>query len=125
MRIGLIGGLTRNGTELAKMAADAGHQLEFHSGETSGRGVDRLKCLVARSDIVIILTAINSHQAVWFTKQAVRESRRPSMVLRNCGVDVFREILTLLDWNKKQGVEAKTVIASRRGYYKYHELSGL
>jgi hypothetical protein len=127
MRIGLIGGLTRNEAQLVKIAADAGHQLEFHTGETYGRGVGRLKGLVERSDFVIILTAINSHQAVWLAKQAAREFRRSSMVMRNCGQDSFRELMALLGQNRDHPGEVNVTLAhtSTRGHYKYHELAGL
>lgn len=127
MRIGLIGGLTRNEAQFEKIAAAAGHQLEFHNGETCGRGVGRLKGLIERSDFVIILTAVNSHQAVWIAKQAVRAFRRPSTVMRNCGQDVFRELLALLGQKKDfpSVTKSERIHPGMRGHYKYQDLAGL
>lgn len=81
MRIGWIGGLTRSETQLVKMAADAGHVLEFHAGKMGGRGPVNLRNLVDRSELVVILTAINSHQAVWQAKEAARKYKRPVIVV--------------------------------------------
>ena len=102
MRIGLIGGLSRSETSFAKIASDAGHELEFHTGEISRHGAGRLRRLVERSDFIIILTGINSHQAVWLAKRAVREFMRPSVVMNKCGPDAFRELLDLLDGPERQ-----------------------
>jgi len=37
MRIGWVGGLDRNDTIYEKMAASAGHTIEFHNGRTGSR----------------------------------------------------------------------------------------
>jgi hypothetical protein len=97
MRIGLVGGLSRSETPFAKLACGAGHELEFHTGEISRHGAGGLRRLVERSDFIIILTGINSHQAVWLAKRAVREFMRPSVVMHKCGIDTFKELLELLD----------------------------
>jgi len=96
MKIGLIGGLTRSEAFFRKMALEKGHELDFHTGELSRRSIEGMRSLVKRSDLIIILTGINSHQAVWLAKQAAREFMRPSVITRRCGPDSFREMLDLL-----------------------------
>jgi hypothetical protein len=117
MRIGLIGGLTRSEAQLVKMANDAGHELEFHTGEIRGRGACALRSIIERSDFVIILITVNSHQAVWIAKRAVREFKRPSIVMRKCGPDTFRDLLDLL--GQPIATVADPGSGRRRGRYKY------
>jgi len=130
MRIGLIGGLTRSEVQLTKIAADAGHKLESHNGEMNGRWARELRGIIERSEFVIILTTINSHQAVWIAKQAVREFRRPNIVLRKCGQDTFRELLHLLDPGVEQPIETAVIrgngrnVNARLTYLEHAGLSG-
>jgi len=100
MRIGWIGGLTRTENNLTKTAAKAGHVLEFHSGIMRGRGVAELRRLVDRSEIVVILTGVNSHQAVWLAKDEARRHNRPFILMQKCGLSSFREFLDGLEKRK-------------------------
>ena len=50
MRIGWIGGLSRNKAQLEKIAKARGHRLEFHSGDMAGRGAADLRSLLERVD---------------------------------------------------------------------------
>ena len=53
--------LTRNDALYERMAAAAGHAIEFHTGHVGGRGATDLRALIERVDLVVILTEINSH----------------------------------------------------------------
>jgi uncharacterized protein DUF2325 len=97
MRIGWIGGVERNEHDLVRMARTAGHHLTFHSGHMAGRGSQDLKNLVDRSDLVIILTDVNSHGAVIAARRMVREHGRASMVVRRLGAARFQALLDALD----------------------------
>lgn len=97
MKIGWIGGLDRDDVKLAQLAAEAGHELEFHTGRVTGHGAEELRRLVARSSVVIILTTVNSHGGVQLAKKAARKCNRPALVMQRCGQGRFRELLTSID----------------------------
>lgn len=64
LRIGLIGGVERSEALFQQAAKAAGYELEFHGGHTAGRGAQTLASLVNRVDLVVIVTDVNSHNAV-------------------------------------------------------------
>jgi hypothetical protein len=86
MRIGIVGGRERNALTLERVAAERGHELEVHDGDTSGRGVAEIRALVRRSDLVIVLTDVNSHGAVHAAREAARRSGTPLTLLRKVGL---------------------------------------
>lgn len=97
MRIGWIGGREKNETALERIAAHRGHTLEFHSGHVGGRGADGIRTLVERSDLLVIVTDVNSHGAVLLAKKAAQQLGRASLVIRRCGTSRFQALLDALD----------------------------
>ena len=97
MRIGWVGGVERNENDLVRMARASGHHLTFHSGHMAGRGSLELKNLVERSDLVIILTDVNSHGAVIAARRMVRDHGKASMVVRRLGAARFSALLDALE----------------------------
>lgn len=81
MRLGIVGGPDRAEEIYRRLAQQAGVELEFHTGDQSGRGGATLDSLVERSDVVVVVTGVNSHAAVWRArKQALRLGRRCLLV---------------------------------------------
>lgn len=93
MRITLIGGIERSESQLIDIAAQAGHHLEFHPGHIGGRGSDEIRKAIERSDLVIIVTDVNSHGAVLLAKKACQKVGRGALVVRRCGPSRFRQLL--------------------------------
>jgi Uncharacterized protein conserved in bacteria (DUF2325) len=93
MRIGWIGGRERNEAALERIAERAGHTLEFHSGHVGGRGADTIRTLVERSQLLVIVTDVNSHGAVLLAKKVAAQLGRSSMVVRRCGTARFQALL--------------------------------
>lgn len=90
MRIGIVGGLDRNARELEGIAAACGHRLELHTGVMGGpASAAGLRALVTRSDLVIVLTDVNSHNAVRAARRQARVSGRPLRILRRLGASQF------------------------------------
>ena len=86
MRIGVIGGLDRSARELEEVARAAGHELATHNGVLAGKAsAASLRALVVRSDLVLILTDVNSHNAVRTARQVARAYHRPVRILRRLG----------------------------------------
>jgi len=83
MRIGVIGGLDRNARELEEVARAGGHELHTHNGVVVGRASSAgLRALIVRSDLVFLLTGINSHNAVHLAKRTARQFGRPLRIVR-------------------------------------------
>ncbi|HVZ89092.1 MAG TPA: DUF2325 domain-containing protein [Polyangia bacterium] len=86
MRIGIVGGLDRVARDLEAVAQDGGHELDTHTGVVAGRAAaDSLRALVAWSDVVFVLTEINSHNGVKIARAAARAHHRPLRMLRRLG----------------------------------------
>jgi hypothetical protein len=86
MRIAIIGGLDRNARELEEMARTGGHELETHNGVIAGSAsAGSLRSLVARADLVLVLTEINSHNAVHLARKVARSHHRPLRIMRRLG----------------------------------------
>lgn len=105
MRIGLIGGLERAERLYLHLATSAGHEVLFHDGETSKRGVRALEHLVARSDLVVIVTDVNSHGAAQLARRRLRERGRSPLLLRRCGLARFATLLAALEGSGRDAAE--------------------
>ena len=101
MRIAVIGGISRQEPQLAQRAARGGHSVEFHVGNVHGRGAGELRGVVARSEVVVIVTDHNSHGAVQIAKRLVRQLNRTSVVLARCGVARFGALLDALETRER------------------------
>ena len=93
MRIGIVGGLDRNQPQLLELAHRAGHEVEFHTGITGGRGIVTLGSLVRRSDLIVMVMEVNSHAGVQVTRKLCNQQGTPSMVLRTCTQSRFSQLL--------------------------------
>ena len=82
MRIGLIGGLSRNVRRLEEEARSAGYELEVHDGNAGGRGSDAVRRVVARADVVVIATDLNSHRGVLVAKSEATRLGKPFFLVR-------------------------------------------
>jgi hypothetical protein len=83
MRIGIIGGLDRNARDLAAVAEAGGHRVETHTGVVSGSAsAGSLRALVARADLVFVLTDVNSHNAVHISRRTARLHAVPMRIVR-------------------------------------------
>jgi hypothetical protein len=97
MRIGIIGGLGRSGPHFSRLAADAGHEASFHDGEIKGRGARALEHVIDRSELVVIVTDVNSHAAVQLARRRLREQGRSPLLLRRFGLARFAMLLAALN----------------------------
>ena len=86
MRIGIIGGIDRNARDLEAVAEAGGHELEAHTGVISGSAsAASLRALVARADLVFVLTDVNSHNAVHIARRTARLHHVPLRIVRRLG----------------------------------------
>jgi hypothetical protein len=94
MHIGLVGGIERNAHHYSQMAEAAGHTLECHSGHLAGRGSESLASLVERSDLVVVITDVNSHAGVWGARRLAKARGRRCVLVQKMGAARFRQLLS-------------------------------
>lgn len=82
LRVGIIVGVDRAAGNLERAATAFGCDLELHTGQTAGRGAPSLAAMIARVDLVVILTDVNSHNAVVAARKlASAHGRRAVLML--------------------------------------------
>jgi hypothetical protein len=116
MNIAIIGGRYKNFTQLTRIAQDEGHHLVIHEGHIQGNGVHEIRREIARADLVVILTSINSHGAMHVAKDWAKQLGTPTLITRNMGAARFRTLLEAVErrtelgwpWAATTGVELGT-----------------
>ena len=108
MHIGLVGGLDRSETQYRQLAERAGHSIEWHTGDLAGRGAGTLESLVERADVLIVVTAVNSHGAVWRARKLAKLRHKRLLLLARCGASRFAALLAELSspaaaWKRVSG----------------------
>ncbi len=98
MRIGIVGGIDRSAHLLQSVAAARGHQLELHTGVISGAAsANTLRALVARSELVLVVTDVNSHNGVKTARREARLRQRPLRIVRRIGASQLAALLEGLE----------------------------
>jgi uncharacterized protein DUF2325 len=92
MRVAVIGGLERHEAQIERRAGELGHTVEFHRGRVGGRRTEELEAIVSRSEIVIIVTQVNSH-AMYLAKKAADRHARRALIARTCSPSSFRGLM--------------------------------
>jgi hypothetical protein len=94
MRIGIVGGVDRNAGALQDIAEAQGHQLELHTGVlASAAAASTLRALVGRSELVVVVTDVNSHNGVRTARREARRRQRALKLVRRMGVTQFTALL--------------------------------
>ncbi len=98
-KVAVIGGLDRLKPNYCKAIADMGGECLFHTGETRS-GVKALRNVVAKSDLVIYITTINSHGAMKVVKKQCKRCQTPFCPMQGSGVKALENLLRAIE---KQG----------------------
>lgn len=94
MHIGIVGGLDRNAPGFTSLAHAAGHEVSIHNGVLAGKvSATSLRALVLRSDVVFIVTDVNSHNAVRTARSVAKVHHRPVRIVRRLGIAEFSAYL--------------------------------
>jgi len=104
MRIGWVGGVERYEVQLERLAAAAGHELEYHGGDVRGRGAQALEGLIERCQLVVVVTETNSHGAVLLARKLARQRGRGTLLLRKSGIARFTRLLDAIDKATERGL---------------------
>lgn len=93
MLLGVVGGLDRDAHRLVALARASGHDAEIHTGHVGSSGVQTLRNMVARVDLILVLTDVNSHGAVRLVRRLARVYGRPVHLMRRFGTSQFAAFL--------------------------------
>lgn len=97
LRIGIVGGLGRAEPMLRKLAMHSAHTIEFHSGDVGGRGSASLEAVVARSELLVVITDLNSHGSVQLSRKLAKANGVPRLVVKRLSLGRFADLLQSLD----------------------------
>ena len=97
MRIGWVGGLDRSKALFCEVAERAGHTIEMHVGHVGGRGTLILEGVVARCELLVIVTELNSHGGVLSAKRLARRSGRRSLLVRKGSVTSLQRVIAWVE----------------------------
>jgi len=106
MHIGIVGGLDRNEGFYEDLAKRAGHGFEHHNGHLAGRGTATLNALVERCDVVIVVTDVNSHAAVWRVRRLAKQRSSRFILMSRCGPSKFTALLEQLSREQSPSLSA-------------------
>jgi hypothetical protein len=93
VHIGWVGGLDRSRALFSRVAAQAGHTLELHTGHVQGRGGSELAGIVSRCDLLVIVTELNSHGGMLSAKEFARRKGRPAILVRKSSIATLERVL--------------------------------
>ncbi len=96
MHIVIVGGLDRAEAQLERMAQQAGHSFELHTGHMGGRGSTNLESAIERAHLVVIVTDLNSHGAVQVARKTASRLGRSMLIVRKCSTARFAQVLGAL-----------------------------
>jgi hypothetical protein len=103
MKIAVIGGREASEPELVRIAEQAGYAIEFHDGHSAGRGSHAIRALVARADLTVVVTEINSHGGVITAKSAARQYGKSTFITRRFSTTQLRGLLMALERKARLG----------------------
>lgn len=82
---------------LRKLALQSAHSIEFHSGDVGGRGSASLEAVVARSELLVVITDVNSHGSVQLSRKLAKAKGVPRLVVKRLSLGRFADLLHSLD----------------------------
>ncbi len=92
MKIAIVGGAEKTAPEYRCVVRELGGECLYHDGCT-GNGVDRLRRVICRADVVVCITSINSHGAMKMAKSFCKRKGKRLLVTREAGASSLRETL--------------------------------
>ncbi len=93
-RVAIIGGAERVERTFRELGEELGVDVDLHDGHMHGRGNEKLSNQVRRADLVVVVTGINSHNAVKAAKREVARWHAPVRILKSCGAGAAREVFS-------------------------------
>jgi len=95
-RVVFVGGVERVERSLRASGEELGVDVDVHAGHMQGNAGTRLAALVRRADLVVLVTGVNSHNAVHTAKKEAARSGTPLQIMKFCGASVARALIAEL-----------------------------
>jgi hypothetical protein len=92
-RIAFVGGIDRIERQIVSYGVEVGVDVEVHHGRTSGSSSARIGALAHRSDLLVIVTGTNSHNAVRVAKREASKAGVPVHIVTFCGAAAARALI--------------------------------
>jgi hypothetical protein len=92
LKVAVIGGLDRLEPKYRETIESLGGEFMFHTGRCRN-GASKLKNMVCKSDIVIFVTSINSHNAMHIVKAVCNKSGKKFCVMRGTSPHCLEDTL--------------------------------
>jgi len=97
VRIGIVGGLERAESLFRRMAMLTDHTVEFHRGDVGGRKSQSLEWVIARSDLIVVITDVNSHGSAQLSRRLAKEKGVRLLLVRRLSLGRFAGLLEALN----------------------------
>ena len=88
-----VGGVDRLQRTLQVVAREVGVDVEVHDGHVRGNGAATLAACIRRSTAVVVVTGVNSHNAVSCAKREAARWGVELHILKFCGNSTARKLL--------------------------------
>ena len=93
LKVAVIGGLTRATDQWERTGDELGVDLEHHDGRADGRRATAIASAVRRADVVIIITAANSHNGVAIARKTAQSLGRHHLLVNRMRPDGLAAVL--------------------------------
>ena len=91
--VAFVGGIDRIERQIVAFGEQVGVDVEVHNGRTNGSSTSRIAALAHRTDLLVIVTGTNSHNAVQVAKREAAKAGVPVRIVTFCGAAAARALL--------------------------------
>lgn len=96
LRVAFVGGVACVDRQLLALGEELGIDIEVHQGHMKAQSRHRLASLIARANVLVLVTGVNSHGAVSVAKREAERSGIEVRILKFCGSSRARTLLAEL-----------------------------
>jgi hypothetical protein len=96
LRVAFVGGVECVDRQLLALGDELGIDVEVHHGHMKAQSKQRLVSLIARANVLVLVTGVNSHGAVSVAKREAERFGTEVRILKFCGSSKARSLLVEL-----------------------------
>ncbi len=96
LRVAFVGGVQCVDRQLVALGDELGVEVEVHQGRMNSQSKQRLVALIARANVMVLVTGVNSHGAVSIATREAERSGTEVRILKFCGSSRARSLLSEL-----------------------------
>ena len=96
LHVAFVGGVACVERQIIALGEELGIEVEVHQGQVRSQSKERLVALVARANVLVLVTGVNSHGAVGIAKREAAKTGAEVRIVKFCGSSRARALLTEL-----------------------------